>query len=126
MAKSVAIIGASPHRNKFGNKAVRAYRDKGWRVYPVNLTEDEIEGLPTYGDIRDIPDHVDRVALYLPPNKVDEVIDAIAESKPHEIFFNPGTESSEAMKKARDAGVEVIADCAIVAIGASPSRYSDR
>lgn len=125
MAKSVAIIGASPHRSKFGNKAVRAYKDKGWRVYPVNLEEDEIEGLPTYGDVRDIPDHVERVALYLPPEKVDEVIDAVAEVKPHEVYFNPGTESPAAIKKARDAGLEVITDCAIVAIGASPSSYSE-
>ena len=125
MAKSVAIIGASPHRSKFGNKAVRAYKDKGWRVYPVNLESDEIEGLPTYGDIRDIPDHVERVALYVRPAEVDKLIDDITATKPHEIFFNPGTESQEAMKKAREAGVEVIADCAIVAIGASPSSYSE-
>src|SRR5687768_1335087 len=45
---SVAVIGASKDRRKYGNKAVRAYEENGFRVLPVNLNETTIEGLPTY------------------------------------------------------------------------------
>ena len=31
---SVAILGASANRAKFGNKAVRAFQRAGWRVHP--------------------------------------------------------------------------------------------
>jgi predicted CoA-binding protein len=34
--KSIAIIGASKDRSKFGNKAVRVYKDKGFKVFPIN------------------------------------------------------------------------------------------
>ena len=36
MPQSVAVLGASTNRSKYSNKAVRAYADKGWTVYPVN------------------------------------------------------------------------------------------
>ena len=35
--KTVAVLGASNDRGKFGNKAVRAYLQQGFAVYPVNL-----------------------------------------------------------------------------------------
>src|SRR5215510_9358896 len=37
--KTVAIIGASNNRAKFGNKAVRAFVQQGCMVYPVNPNE---------------------------------------------------------------------------------------
>ncbi len=37
--KSVAIIGASANPEKFGNRAVLAFREKGYLVYPVNPRE---------------------------------------------------------------------------------------
>ena len=43
--RTVAIVGASADRRKFGNKAVRAYLRQGWKVYPVNPNRDEIEGI---------------------------------------------------------------------------------
>ena len=45
---SVAVLGASSVRHKFGNKAVRAYRECGFTVFLINLHEATIEGLPTY------------------------------------------------------------------------------
>src|SRR5215211_699788 len=49
--KSIAIIGASNDRNKFGNKAVRAFLRQGYKVFPVNLKSREIEGLSTFRTI---------------------------------------------------------------------------
>jgi len=43
---TVAIIGASNDRAKFGNKAVRAFCQQEYTVYPVNPKETAIEGLP--------------------------------------------------------------------------------
>ena len=34
--KTVAIIGASSNRAKYGNKALRAYERQGYRVIPIN------------------------------------------------------------------------------------------
>ena len=65
--KTVAIIGASNDRGKFGNKAVRAFQQQGYTVYPVNPGETEIEGLPAYKSILDVPVRPDMASVYLPP-----------------------------------------------------------
>jgi len=39
----VAVVGASSNRDKFGNKAVRAYASQGFDVYPVNPSDETIE-----------------------------------------------------------------------------------
>ena len=44
MAKVVAVIGASNDSRKFGNKAVRAYRQQGYTVVPINPTNAKSRG----------------------------------------------------------------------------------
>ena len=120
--RTVAVIGASQDRHKFGNKAVRAYRSEGWTVYPVNPQQSDIEGLATYGSILDVPQPVLRAILYVQPDIVGSLLDAIAEHGVQEIFFNPGTESAEAIARAQELGIQTHVACAIVAIGRSPSH----
>jgi len=119
---SVAIIGASSDRNKYGNKAVRAYQAKGWDVYPVNPKETSIEGADVYKSIADVPRPIDRVSLYLPPEITLGIIGDIAAAKPGEVFLNPGSESPELIAKARQMGLNAIVACSIIEIGLSPSQ----
>jgi uncharacterized protein len=120
--RSVAVIGASCDRNKYGNRAVRAYRAEGWDVYPVNPREESIEGLKTYRSILDVPVSVDRATVYLPPETTLQVLDEIARKGVRELFLNPGSESSEVVKRAEELGMLPILACSIVDIGRSPSR----
>src|SRR5689334_8423305 len=65
---SVAVVGASTNRSKYGNKAVRAFRRAGFDVYPVNPNAEQVEGLRAYASLDDVPvDRLDRVSLYVPP-----------------------------------------------------------
>ena len=45
--KTVAIIGASNNRSKFGNIAVRAFLRAGYTVLPITPNQREVEGLRT-------------------------------------------------------------------------------
>ena len=47
MSKTVAVIGASSHRYKYGNKALRAFARQGFTVIPINPNEASVEGLAT-------------------------------------------------------------------------------
>ena len=49
--QSVAVIGASADRTKYGNKAVRAYQQQGYQVFPVSPKATELEGLPAFPSI---------------------------------------------------------------------------
>ncbi|MBK8914434.1 MAG: CoA-binding protein [Phycisphaerales bacterium] len=118
--RSVAVVGASADRNKFGNRAVRAYHRQGWTVYPVNPRGGEIEGLPVYRSLDELPEPPDRVALYLPPEVGLQVLPEIAMANPAELFINPGADSAELLEHASAMGLNVIFACAIVDIGESP------
>jgi predicted CoA-binding protein len=117
---SMAVVGASADRNKYGNKAVRAYRDLGYKVFPVNPKETEIEGLPCFRDLDSIPGPVDIVNFYLPPLLVVPIIDVAARIGVDTIWLNPGTESDAAIERAHALGLKTQVSCSIVAAGRSP------
>lgn len=116
MQPSVAIIGASNDREKFGNKAVRAFVQRGYRVFPVNPKETTIEGLPVYRDIREVPERPGLISVYLPPKIVLNVLPAIAARGCDELWLNPGSESAEAVQMAEQLGLTVIQACSIVGV----------
>ena len=118
--RTVAVIGASNAREKFGNKAVRAYLRQGWTVYPVNPNEREVEGLPAYPSITDIPGPVTRATLYLPPEVGLRVLDGIKAKGVTELYVNPGAESDDLMTRAEALGLDPIWACSIVDIGERP------
>src|SRR5262249_27436044 len=121
MKPSIAIIGASTQRSKFGNKAVRAYAQQGYDVYPVHPRAGTIEGLPVYHSIRDVPvSTLDRVSIYLPPEIGLEVINDVAAKPSREVWLNPGAESEALITRARELGLNVVLGCSIVDIGVSP------
>jgi uncharacterized protein len=117
---SVAVIGASSARHKYGNRAVRAYLRQGWTVYPVNPNESAVEGLQTFASILDIPAEVDRASLYVPPAIGQTLLDGISRKGVKELFVNPGAESDDLIAEAERLGLTPIQACSIVDIGERP------
>ena len=119
--KTVAIIGASNDRSKYGNKSVRAHLQQGYTVYPVNPKESEIEGLAAFKSIADVPVRPDRVSVYVPPTVLKKVLPDIAAKGCDELWLNPGTESDDVMAEAERLRLNVIQACSIVDLGISPT-----
>lgn len=123
---SVAILGASTDRNKFGNKAVRAFAQQGYDVYPVNPKAAEIEGLRAYPRLADVPQKpLDRISVYLPPQVGLPLLEEIARTGASEVWFNPGTTSDELLSRAEALGINVIQACSIIGVGVSPHHLPD-
>jgi uncharacterized protein len=121
--KTVAIIGASSNRNKFGNKAVRAYRQQGYDVYPVHPSESQVEGLTAYRTILDVPVRPHMVSVYIPPEQLVPVLGEIAAKGCDELWLNPGTESPEVLAEAERLGLNAIQACSILGVGVSPHHF---
>ena len=117
---SVAVIGASSVRQKYGNRAVRAYLRQGWTVYPVNPNEPQVEGLATFARITDIPGPVDRASLYVPPAVGETLLEGIRAKGVKELWVNPGAESDRLIAEAERLGLEPIQACSIIDIGERP------
>jgi predicted CoA-binding protein len=122
---SVAVIGASQDRRKYGNKAVRAYRECGYTVFPVNPKEATIEGLTAYPKLDAIDAPIDFVSLYVPPAVGLQLLPAIAAKQPKELWLNPGSESDELIEAAADLHLRTLVACSIVALGMSPAEFPD-
>jgi len=120
MPKIVAVIGASSHRHKFGNRALRAYVAEGHTVIPINPHEREVEGLRAYASVLDVPGPIDMATFYVPPHIGEQVIAEVAQKRIEEVWLNPGAESDELIARAQALGIRPIVACSIIAIGQNP------
>jgi predicted CoA-binding protein len=121
--KTVAVIGASNNRRKFGNIAVRAFRQAGYRVIPITPKESQVEGLRAFASVLDVPDPIDMATVYVPPRIGEQVMPEIARKGIAEVWLNPGAESDTLVAQARALGIEPIEACSIIGIGLSPSQF---
>ena len=122
-ATTVAVIGASNDRAKFGNKAVRAFARQGYHVVPINPRERQVEGWPAYRSVLEVAEAIEMATFYVPPAVGEQVIDEVARKGIAEVWLNPGSESDALVAKARAHGIETIVACSILGIGESPGKY---
>ena len=125
MPRTVAVLGASTDRRKFGNKGVRAFVKAGWQVFPVNPNEPEVEGFPTWGSVTDIAEPLDVVSLYVPAAVSLKLLPAIAAKNPGELWINPGAESGALLAEAKRLGLRVVETCSIIRVGCRPADFSE-
>ena len=122
--KTVAVVGASADRMKFGNKAVRAFRDAGWTVFPIHPVLKDVEGLPAYRDLDALPvTALDQVSFYVPPNIGLGLLDQVQRKIVGEVWLNPGSESPGNSRPREELGLHVIQACSILARSAIPAAY---
>ena len=120
MAKIIAVIGASSDRRKFGNRALRAYRQQGYTVLAINPNETEVEGERTFASVLDVPGPIDMATFYVPPDIGERVIDEVARKGIAEVWLNPGAESDALVARAQALNIRPIQACSIMAIGENP------
>src|SRR5262245_28426447 len=123
---SIAVVGASPDRKKFGNKCVRAYARAGYTVFPVHPTASEVEGLPAYRSVAAVPAaELDRVSVYLPPAVGVTVMSEIAKKPVGEVWLNPGSDAPAVASAAEKLGLTVVRACSILDLGLTPAMFPD-
>ncbi len=123
MSKTVAVVGASSDRRKFGNKALRAFKAAGYRVIPINPDELEIEGLAAYASVLDVPERIDMATVYVQPDIGLRLLPELDRKQIPEIWINPGAESPELLTAARRRKLNVVTACSIVGIGQDPDSF---
>lgn len=111
-----AVVGASQNRRKYGNIIYRTLRERGYTVYPVNLTEQVVEGDSVYPDVTALPPGVEVLDIVIPPPRVPRVLDQAKAAGITRIWLQPGAESPAVIAHAQSLGMQVIAGgpCALV------------
>jgi predicted CoA-binding protein len=119
----IAVIGASNDRSKFGNKALRAFRNQGYTVVPINPRETTVEGEPAYKSVLDYPGSIDEATFYVPPRAGLKALEDVAAKGISAVWLNPGADGPEVVERARALGLKAFVACSILGVGERPSDY---
>ena len=75
--RSIAVVGANQHRGRIGSEILHNLRASGFTgtLVPVHPEAKEIDGLPAWPTVRDIPGDVDLAVIVVPAARVAAVVD---------------------------------------------------
>jgi predicted CoA-binding protein len=106
--KKFAVIGATDNPEKYGNQVVKNLKKRGYEIYPVNPKLKEVEGLPCYASINDIPIKADVVDFVVPPAVTEEILKQCKELGFKRIWLQPGSESEAAIAYCNENNMKVV------------------
>ncbi|MFC1493170.1 CoA-binding protein [candidate division KSB1 bacterium] len=106
--KKVAVVGLSSNPEKDSYRVAEYLLNNGYQVIPLNPKSDEILGEKVYRTLKDIPEPVEIVCLFRPPDQVPPFVDDAIDIKAKVVWMQLGIANNEAAEKARNAGLEVV------------------
>lgn len=92
-ARTVAVIGASSDPFKIGGRPISYMQAAGFdgTIVPVNPTQNEIAGLPTYASLADVEQEVDIALILVAGERVEQAVrDCVAKRVPAAVIFAAG------------------------------------
>ncbi|MFS8979814.1 acetate--CoA ligase family protein [Cupriavidus necator] len=118
--RSIAVVGASTQPDKVGGMPIRLLRELGYegRLYPVNPSAGEVQGLRAYGSLSDIGEPVDLAIVAVPASASQDVMAQLAGNgtRAAVVFTSGFAEAGEAgvrmqdrlARSAQEAGVTLL------------------
>jgi predicted CoA-binding protein len=106
--KKMAIAGASRNPKKFGGIVLAGLKKKGFELYPVHPEANEIEGIPCYRSVDDLPSGVDRLYIVTPPDQTNGIVQQAVKRGISRIWIQQKSETKEALEMVKDQNIPVI------------------
>lgn len=118
--ETVAVVGASRKRGKIGAEILHNLISCGFRgrVFPIHAGGGEVQGLPAFPRLTDVPGPVDLVVIAVPADRVAGVVDDCIAKKVEGIvvitagFAETGPEGyqreAQLVEKIREAGIRMV------------------
>lgn len=116
--KNWAVVGATQDTSKWGYKVFNKLKSRGYNVYPVNVKQDEIDGVKCYHSLKEINADIDVVSLIVNSRVGMGVLEESKEKGIKNIWCQPGAESQDLIAKAESYGMNIIYnECVLVELG---------
>lgn len=109
-AKTIAVVGASPKPWRDSGSIARFLAGRGYVVLPVNPAYQDILGMKCYPDLASVGSEIDIVNVFRNPEEVLPIIDEAIAIGTSAVWMQLGVINAEAVKRAEDAGLNVIMD----------------
>ncbi len=109
-AKTIAVVGASNNLEKYSNEVASYLMEQGYRIIPVNPSEREVLGEGAYETVEQIPEQVDVVDVFLPPEKTPKIGEDAVQAEAKVLWLQEGIENEEARRIAEEGGLAYVED----------------
>jgi predicted CoA-binding protein len=111
--KRIAVTGVSRSAKDHGaNVVFKRLRDRGYEVFAVNPNADEVEGAPSYHDLKSIPGGVEAVVIATAPQRAEDTMRECGELGIKHVWMHrgpgAGSVSDAATEYGRARGITVI------------------
>ena len=111
--KRIAVTGVSRNGKDHGaNTVYKRLRDRGYEVFAVNPSAEEVEGDRSYHDLTSIPGGVGAVVIATAPSRADDTMRECDELGIKHVWMHrgpgPGSVSGTALAYGRERGITVI------------------
>ena len=108
--RRIAMVGVSGNPTRASYRALVHMKSKGYTVYPVNPSYDEILGLKCYKSLLEIGKPVDIVDIFRRGDIIVPLVSEAREIGAKVFWMQIGVMNDEAATKAAEAGMEVVMD----------------
>jgi len=106
--RAIAVVGASDDATRLRGRILAQVVKGGFagRVFPVNPRRSEVQGLPAFARVGDIPEPVDLALIAVPAETVPEVLEeCVAAGVRSAMVFSGGFAEEGAAKRALQDGI---------------------
>lgn len=116
-AKTIAVVGLDTRPNRTAYQIAEYLQQAGYRVIPVWFQQEasEVLGERAYASLRDVPEHIDLVDVFVRSEQTDTVIDDAIAAGAGAIWLQQGIVNQAGLARARAAGLVATQDrCTMV------------
>ena len=108
--KTIAVVGMSPKKDRPSNKVGAYLHSKGYNVIAVNPTVENIESIPSYASLKDIPDKIDIVNVFRKKEFVKSITNDAIKIDAKVLWLQEGIVDNDAAILASSHGMAVVMD----------------
>lgn len=110
LAKTIAMVGASPDKTKFSYGVLRVLHETGYDMVPINPRPEvtEIRGIKVYNSLAEVDRPIDIVEVFRPPEELPRIAREAVDVGAKVLWGQIGVYNEEAAKIAEDAGLKVV------------------
>ena len=108
--RTIAVVGASPQRERPSHRVMAYLQRHGYRTIPVNpnAAGGKINGETCYARLADVPEPIDMVDVFRRTEMAGGVVDEAIEAGAKVVWMQLGVRDDDAAARAEAHGLEVV------------------